>query len=395
MPIQYDSEGIITQTLSEILDEKETSLKAVLGEDFVIDSTSPIGSLALAVANSELAIQELIAYLIPNQIDANTATGRFLDAICEKNRIVRKQPQYTTVDLIINGEKGSQIIKGDLTISESIKGNYYDLNEDVVVGEDGTVKAEFICEDYGEFYPYPSSTFTILTPVNGIESVTIDYDNSNIVIGRLVETDDELRRRRYNSVEQASTTTLVSMKSGLYGLDGVEHVTYFENDTETTNVDGLPLKSFEYVVDGGDEDEITDVIFLNKPVGTRAYGTTVIIKTDSEGNIYNIGYTKADKINVGMKISVKVSSLQSATWQNKVKQSIKDKFDNVQGIGQSVKPYNYFAVLTGFSEIVDIDSLEIYNIEDETPVYQTQYTIHKKEIAKLEVENIELILEAE
>ena len=87
--IQYDSEGIITQTLTEILDEREDSLKEVMGDDFVIDKTSPIGNMELADANNELAIQELIAWLIPNMIDANTATGYFLDCICEKNRIYR------------------------------------------------------------------------------------------------------------------------------------------------------------------------------------------------------------------------------------------------------------------------------------------------------------------
>ena len=63
MPIQYDANGIITQNLTEILDERANNLKSIMAEDFVIDKTTPIGNMELADANSELTIQELIAWL--------------------------------------------------------------------------------------------------------------------------------------------------------------------------------------------------------------------------------------------------------------------------------------------------------------------------------------------
>lgn len=390
MTLQYDSNGIITQTLSEILDERESNLKPIMGEDFVIDKTSPIGNMELADANSELTIQELIAWLIPNMIDATTASGYFLDCICEKNRIYRKQPQYTTLNLLLNGVPKTSILKENLTVSDTVSGIYYNLNEDCIIGENGSVVAKFKCQNYGEYYPISSSNFNILTPVNGLNSVTIDYPNSNIVVGRLTETDEELRRRREYSVGQTATTTLASMKSGIYSLDGVKHVTYFENDTEFEDANGLPMKSFEFIVDGGDEEAITDIIFNNKTVGSRAFGTTEVDKYDSEGNIYAICYTKATEINIGIEIEVKVDSLQSVTWQNKVKQSLKDKFDNIQDIGSIIKDYNYYVVLTQYPEITDIISINFYNIDDPTKTYYTQYIVGKKDIGKLNVNNISI-----
>lgn len=389
--IQYDANGIITQNITEILDERENALKSVLGEDFTIDSKSPIGNMELADANNELTIQELIAWLIPNQIDANTATGVFLDAICEKNRIYRKQPQFTTLNLIIKGAKDTSFLTGDITISDSVSGLYYNLNEDCVISENGEVIAQFICQDYGEFYPISASKFEILTPINGLDSVVADFDNLNLVIGRLTETDEELRRRRMFSVQQTSTTTLASIKSVIYSLDGVKHVTYFENDTESVNDDGLPMKSFEFVVDGGDEVEITDAIFTNKTVGTRAYGTTIITKYDSENNNYQIGYTKAKDVNIVMDIHITTDYIQSNTWKQKVLQALKDKFDEIQNIGSVVKDYNYYVVLTNFPEITDINSIEFYTTDNELQKYQ-QYPIGKKEIAKLDISNINLVI---
>ena len=392
MTIQYDTNGIITQTLTEILDERENNLKPIMGEDFVIDKTTPIGNMELADASSELSIQELIAWLIPNQLDANTAQGYFLDCICEKNRIYRKQPQYTTLNLKLSGTKDTNFLSGDITIVDSLSGLYYDLNEDCTIGENGTTVAKFICQDYGENYPLNTSNLIIQTPVVGLNKVELNLENLNLVLGRLVETDEELRRRRMYSIQQNSTSTLSSIQAILYSLDGIKNVRYFENDTEQTDSRGIPMKSFEFIVDGGDENEITDVIFNNKTIGTRAFGTTQISKNDSEGNVYNIGYTKANIVNIGIDIELQVSSVQSETWMNKVKQALKDKFNNIQKIGGIIKDYNYFTVLTQFPEIVDIKYIYFYNVDEEQKTQYSQYIIGEKEIGKLDVSNINIVI---
>jgi len=393
MPIEYDANGIITQDLVEILDERENNLKRTMGDDFIIDKTTPIGNMELADATNEANIQDLIAWLIPNQIDANTAQGIFLDAICEKNRIYRKQPEYTKVNFILNGTADTLFYSGDIIVADSLTGVYYDLNEDVTIGSDGTISAQFICEDYGEYVPTSGSTLEILTPVVGLNSVTLNTENPNIILGRLAETDDELRVRRQYSVGQTATTTMASMLASIYSLDGVLHATYFENDTLLTDSHGIPAKAFEFIVDGGDENEISDVIFYNKSIGSQAYGTTIIEKTDEEGNVYSIGFSKADKVNAGMEIVLTVSSLPSETWINNVKNALKEKFDSIQGIGDDVKNYDYFTVLTTFSGINNIDSVKIYDVDATgTPLYD-QLSIGEKQIGKLDITNISITTE--
>lgn len=393
MPIQYNSNGIITQNITEILDERENNLRTIMGEEFVIDKTTPIGNMELADANSELTIQELIAWLIPNQLDANTATGHFLDVICEKNRIYRRQPSFTTLDLIINGDPNTSFIKGDITVSDSITGVYYDLNEDCTIPEEGKVKARFICESYGNNSPVAQSNIEIQTPLSGLESVSLDIDNVNISLGRYTETDDELRNRRRDSVAQTSTSTLASIRGNIYSIDGVEHVTYFENDTESTDSNGLPMKSFEFIVDGGDENKIADAIFNNKPCGTRAYGTTNIVKKDSESQVHNIGFTKAKNINIGIIIRLETNVPQTSIWANNVLKALKEQFDSIQGIGTNVKDYNYYTVLTQFPEVSDIFSIMFYDTESETqpPTQYSNYQIGSKEIAKLDIKNISIL----
>ena len=393
MPIQYDANGIITQNLTEILDERENNLKSIMGEDFVIDKTTPIGNMELADANSELTIHELIAWLIPNMLDANTATGYFLDCICEKNRIYRKQPAYTTFSLVLNGTPNTEFKKEDITISDKITGIYYNLNTDVIIGTNGTGIGQFICQYYGEYYPNTDTTFNILTPVVGLDSVTLDEGILNLVVGRQVETDEELRRRRMFSVQQTSTNTLASIKANLYSLDGVLHVTYLENETESEDSNGLPMKSFEYIVDGGDNGEIAQTIFNNKPAGTRAFGSKEELINDSEGIVHSICYTPAKPINIGINIKIEASTSQSQTWKNEIAKALKDKFDDIQSIGTPVKGYNYYTVLTMFNEISDILEIQFYNVEETTDIkYYTTYDIGIREIAKLDVKNINITI---
>lgn len=391
MPIQYDANGIITQNLTEILDERENNLKPIMGENFVIDKTTPIGNMELADANSELTIQELIAWLIPNMIDANTAQGYFLDCICEKNRIYRKQPEHTKMNLVLNGDVNAEFKKGDITISDKITGVYYNLNNDATIGANGTAIGQFVCQYYGEYYPNNDTTFEILTPVVGLNSVTLNGDILNLSVGRNAETDEELRRRRMFSVQQTSTNTLASIKSNIYSLNGVLHVTYFENETEHEDGNGLPMKSFEYIVDGGDSKEIAETIFNNKPAGTRAFGSKEELVKDSENVVHQIGFTPVNPINIGIDIKLETYVPQAQAWKDVVIKDLKDKFDSIQEIGTPVKNYNYYTVLTKYSEVSDIYSVKFYNVDDtENNTQYDTYEIGGREIAKLNIKNISI-----
>lgn len=392
MTIQYDSNGIITQNLLDIIGEREANLQQVMGEDFIIDKTTPIGNMELADANNELSIQELIAWLFPNQMDANTATGIFLDVICEKNRIYRRQPEYTTMNLILNGTPKTQFNSGDIIVEDSISNLYYDLNEDCIIGEDGTVVAQFICEEFGENYPLSSTIYNIQTPMGGLSSVTMNYENLNIKYGRLPETDEELRRRRMYSVGQTATNTLDSMISSMFSLDGVFDCIGFENDTEFVDENGLPMKSFEIVIDGGDETEITDTILNNKAVGTRAYGATIVNKKSENGVVFQIGYTRASQINIGVEIQLNTYTAQSNNWKSLIVDDIKKKFDEIQKIGTTVKDYNYLTVLTKYNEISDIYSIRFYDVNAGEKTYYAQYPIGIKEIAKLNPAYVSIII---
>ena len=153
------------------------------------------------------------------------------------------------------------------------------------------------------------------------------------------------------------------------------------------------MKSFEYIVDGGDNGEIAQTIFNNKPAGTRAFGSKEELINDSEGIVHSICYTPAKPINIGINIKIEASTSQSQTWKNEIAKALKDKFDDIQSIGTPVKGYNYYTVLTMFNEISDILEIQFYNVEETTDIkYYTTYDIGIREIAKLDVKNINITI---
>ena len=180
----------------------------------------------------------------------------------------------------------------------------------------------------------------------------------------------------------------------MFSLDSVEHVKYIENDTENSKTtDGivLPMKSFEMIVDGGLTDDIANSIYINKPVGTRAFGTTLVNVLDENNDVHQIGYSKAEIINVGIDIKVKTQRKQGSNWSEAIKSAIKDEFDNIQDIGGYVKDYDYYKIVTTFDNILDIENIEIYNIDDEERVKYSKYPINIHQIAKLDKNNINII----
>lgn len=135
----------------------------------------------------------------------------------------------------------------------------------------------------------PANTLnTLAVPIGGIISVT---NLEDINEGRVRETDSELRLRRYESVSVIGASTLNSITANVRNLEGVSTAFIIENDTYTT-VDGIPPKAFETVVEGGDEDEIAQIVFDYKPVGIQAFGDITRQAVDLDGNLKPIKFSR-------------------------------------------------------------------------------------------------------
>lgn len=250
----------------------------------------------------------------------------------------------------------------------------------------------FFSSNFGPI-PCPIGALTyIVTPIAGWESITNLVDGT---IGSFIETDAQLRIRRYNSIKLLGTATVSAIQAQvLQYVQGVTNCIVFENRTlteqsitivfplpfniadtisvtyntlgtfavpfsvnqattmnnltiafealpqvasatyggpgnqtltvnmnilqslivnsvitdisaQTANLSGgRPIKSFETVVQGGNNYAVANQIWLSKPAGIETFGNTSQIIIDSEGNNQTIYFSRPTQIYIWVQVAL-------------------------------------------------------------------------------------------
>jgi len=166
-----------------------------------------------------------------------------------------------------------------------------------------------------------SGTFTeIVTPVSGWDAIS---NIENGVAGRNLETDQELRIRRLNSIRVLGAGSVEAIQARLrQEVQDVLNALVFEN-REPFEVDGRPAHSFETVVQGGDDTEIAEKIWELKPAGIQTTGNVNVIITDSNGDSQSIFFSRPEPVYVWVEVDLTVISGEfSATGADDVAAAI-------------------------------------------------------------------------
>lgn len=146
----------------------------------------------------------------------------------------------------------------------------------------------------------PAGTLTkIVTPVSNWDSVTNPLDAS---LGRDLETDTDYRVRRRASLAIAGASTVPAIRASLLGITDVTAAIVKENDTNVVDISGRPPKSFECIVLGGDDADIAERIWEDKPVGIETFGSTTYIHVDEQGIPRSIKFSRPTEIYLHVKV---------------------------------------------------------------------------------------------
>ena len=143
----------------------------------------------------------------------------------------------------------------------------------------------------------------IVNPVAGLDSVINVTDAS---VGQDVETDNELRLRRSQTLQVSGASTPEAIRSRLLDLPGVVDAFVFENQTYIVDPSGRPPKSFESVVSGATDQEIIDLLWLVKPAGMLPYGDISGIATDSQGQPQDISFSRPTDVDIWLEVDLTV-----------------------------------------------------------------------------------------
>lgn len=106
----------------------------------------------------------------------------------------------------------------------------------------------------------PTGVDGVFNPLPTGDDQYKDTDGRQFIIGKNREDDEELRNRALKSTAKGGAATVNAIGSALRGIDDVIGVTAFENDDLSEDGDGRPALSVEFVVYGGKDADIAQVI---------------------------------------------------------------------------------------------------------------------------------------
>lgn len=289
--------GFRRKLYNEILADKLARAREVFGVNIDTSETSFLG---LTLRNAAWEDAELWEYMeeVYYAPFVNTSEGTSLDHVGMYLTITRRPAIKSKGIIKITGAEGAIIPKGFKVSTQDDK-VFETIEEVMIVNGEALVGIESIAA--GKDFNVDAQTLTkIVNPIYEVKSVINADATEN---GLNVETDEEFRNRYRQSYARVGGSTVPAITAALLDTPGVVDAEVIEN-TMMVEINGIPPKAFECYVYGGEEDDIILAIYQNKAAGIQAFGETVIDVTDDNGEVHHIGYTRAEVIDVWVKLII-------------------------------------------------------------------------------------------
>ena len=165
----------------------------------------------------------------------------------------------------------------------------------------------------------------------------------------------ELRRRWFSRVGSSLTASGDAIEVHLEALDGVRQARVFEG-----------TGFIRIVVNGGDDNDIAQTIFINKPTGIQLLGDIQGFAIDRRGNSEVIPFSRPDVIPVFVRITISKGSEYPEDGDTTIRQLLTD-FQNNISIGGIIRPSP--DMIWALEPLTGIESLQIEISTDNKATY--------------------------
>lgn len=351
------AQGISAPDYQTILSTLTDYFRQIYGSDAYLEPDSKDGQMVALIA---LAIHDAntAAIAVYNSFSPATALSDALTRNVKINGIVRHSAVNSTVDLTLLGTAGTTIVSGS---AKDTNGLVWNLPDTVSIGTDGSVVVTATCAQSGAVAAAPGAITQIDTPTRGWISVT-NQQAANV--GAAAETDAALRQRQARSVAMASLTPFDALDGAIAGIEGVTRHKLYENDSATTDANGLPPHSISAIIEGGSIAQIAATLRGKKGQGVATYGSVGVTVVDSYGNNHLIHFSRPVDVPIYVAISLRVFTGYTTAVDQQMKQAIAD-YINGLSIGDDVllsriySPANLGVVSGGDARYYDITALAL------------------------------------
>lgn len=381
--VYIDETGYHYADYPTFLEWLKEEYRAIFGADVYLEADSQDGQ-DIAIRARALFDSAALGASVYNSFSPATAQGNGLASVVKINGIKKRIPTKSTVDLDIAGSVGTTITDG--LAEDETTGNKWVIPSPTVIPVSGNITVTAEAENAGFVTAQENTITKISTPTRGWISVNNPLAATP---GSPIETDAELRVRQSDSTALPSLSVFEGTIGTVANVEGVTRYKGYENDSGTTDGDGIPANSIAMVVEGGDAVEIATAIAIKKTPGTRTYGTTSEVIYDRYGMPNTINFFRPTVVPITVEVRLTAYIGYSSAYADLIKTAVADLINNLS-IGADVLYTKLFvpANLPGTTPGDSFDILTIKIKRGADPLASSNVAIAFNEAASCIVANI-------
>ena len=286
--------GLVVQSLEEILADLTEQFQSIYGYDINLEQNSPDGQWLNILAQEKKDILDLFTQYY-NNLDVDRVVGIPQQILYKLNGLTIKAFTYsyvyvnvtTTAPVNLQGlDDNIENADGTGYTVTDTNGNRWILAESQSLTA-GTHLLNFRSAELGGVTALPNTITVMETIIAGVSGV--NNPANNYITGNVGESDSEFRLRRNQSMSVPSQGFADSIQSQLLNLDNVTEAKVFQNRTSSP-VNGIPAHTVWVVVEGGNSQDIGQVIYANMPPGIPMKGDETVNITRPNGEIEVVQY---------------------------------------------------------------------------------------------------------
>jgi uncharacterized phage protein gp47/JayE len=293
-----DASGISAPSYNDILQSLIAIFQGIYGSSIYIQPDSQDGQWLAAMASAINDCNQA-AVAVFQGFSPTYAQGAGLSLLLKLNGLTRNIPSYSTSQGNVVGVAGTVITNG---IVQDGNGNQWALPASVTIPVGGLISVTVTAVKSGNISAALGTINSIFTPQFGWQSFISTVDST---VGAAVETDPEARARQAISTALPALGPKEAISAAIGNVTGVIRWMVYENDTGTTDTNGIPAHSISAVTEGGSSADIAAAVASKKMTGAQTYGSTPVAVYDQYGLPTTINYFILTLIPIYFAITIK------------------------------------------------------------------------------------------
>ena len=362
----FNYDGLVIETFDEIYQRLADGLRQIYGNEINLDYESPDGQ-RLAIITQLVLDLETFALQLYNQMDADLASGEWLNKLIKFAGIFRRPATRSQVDVDITADR-ELILPAGYTVEDDLEQEWI-LQSATQIGI-GETTVTLVARDFGDI---SAPAYTVNNPQTIVLGVTSVQNPSASLDGQDEESDEALRIRRAESVENPAYSTVGGLLAKLANLPNVADVVVYENDQDTVDVEkDMPPHSIWVVVEGGGVTDITETMVKQRTSGCNTKGNELGIYNEvierPDGSTFTIVHDMNFDRPILTPLKVRFTATRLATQSPIDMDMMKEKIINRRyRIGENLKASSLYALAYQAGQNFVLSDLEITADDDPDP----------------------------